>query len=102
VGSSPSGAADFYKDIVPNSDTALRIAEAVFEAYYGKEEFLRMTRNSPLVAELEGDNWLVFSYPKQKGENKKPGEINVTAGGGKPSVMISKKNGEIINIYLSR
>lgn len=72
---------------VPDAQTAIRIAEAVWLAHFGA----KATDRRPFTAELNGDTWYV------SGTNPKGWR-----GGGAPEAEISKSTGEIKRIALAR
>jgi len=72
---------------VPDEETAVKIAEAVWLNIYGEDIYNRL----PFVAYYDGktDNWLVYgSMPEAK-----PG---VTFFGGVPEMTIRKADGQIL------
>jgi hypothetical protein len=77
----------YEKDIVPDSDTASKIAEAIAIPIYGKDN---ISREHPLVAKLNGDVWLVTGTLQKSWFSQ--------AVGGVVEVEISKKDGRIISI----
>jgi hypothetical protein len=86
------GAMAEWKDnavLVPDAKTAVRIAEAICEAKYGNKI---VTNYQPYSARLEGDNWTVIGTPAD----------GSTRAGGMPEVIISKIDGRVVHIQLSR
>jgi len=71
------------KGLVPDADTALRIAEAVLTPIYGKRS---VAREKPLVASLEGDVWTVRGTLEQ-------GKL-----GGTALVQISKTDARVLRV----
>jgi hypothetical protein len=67
---------------VPDADTAMKIAEAVWLPIYGA----RVLTLRPLRARLEGDVWIV------------EGSLPTLTPGGTPLAKISKRTGEILRI----
>jgi hypothetical protein len=68
---------------VPNKETAIKIALAVWLPIYGNVIY----REKPYTAELKGEVWVV------EGSLKK-GEV-----GGVAQIVIQKKDGKIIRVY---
>ena len=68
---------------VPDSQTAIRIAEAVWIPIYGEE---RITKEKPFKAILRGDTWLVT------------GTLPPRAVGGTAIAEISKLDGRIVRV----
>jgi len=67
---------------VPDAETAMKIAEAVWLPIYGE----RVLEKKPWRARLENDAWIV--------EGSLPG----MSPGGVPVVQISKRTGEILRV----
>ena len=74
---------------VPDAKTALRIAEAVWEARFG--EYI-VVKYRPYQVKLEEDVWIIYGTSED-------GSIR---GGGVPTIKISRENGKIIEAYLSK
>ena len=68
---------------VPDSATAIRIAEAVLIPVYGDKE---VTRQKPLLAELAKGVWTVR------------GQLGPNVPGGVAMVQISKRDGRILRM----
>jgi len=89
-------------DYVPNKETAIKIAEAVWLPIYGESIY----NNLPFKAILLGDTiWHVYgSLPPCKYEvNEKGDTISITmVHGGVPHILINKSDGKIWNIYHNR
>jgi hypothetical protein len=84
--------ADMIPDTIPDTATALKVGTAILEARYG--ELFRKGR--PYKAVLIGDEWLIVS----EGAPSKPGAIKF--GGGMPELSMSRKDGRVTHIQLSR
>ena len=69
-------------DLVPNKQTAIKIAEAVWLPIYGKEIFTE----KPFIAELTNGVWIV------------KGTVHATKGGA-AYIEIRKNNCEILKIF---
>lgn len=69
---------------VPNAETAIKIAEAVWIPIYGQDVLTK----KPFVAKFANDRWIV------EGTFSKSG----AAVGGVPIIEISKKSGEILRV----
>lgn len=89
-------------DYVPNSDTAIKIAEAVWLPIYGQAIY----KKTPFKASLVGDSvWFVSgSLPKSNYNINDAGDtVSITATfGGVPCALIDKKSGCIIKVYHSK
>ncbi len=70
------------KGFVPNAETAINIAEAVWLPIYGTSIYQR----KPFSAKLENDVWIV------------KGSLPKNLLGGVPIAEISKSNGEILRV----
>lgn len=73
----------YTKDILPDSLTAIRVAEAVLVPIYGKES---VDSGKPYKATKKDDVWVIRgTLPKGK-------------NGGVAEIVLSKKNGSVISI----
>lgn len=81
----------FEGDVVPNAETASKIAEAIAIPIYGEST---IRRELPLTAKLKGDVWIVFGTLHD-------GWFSRTSGG-VVEVEISKRDGRIISIFHSK
>jgi NTF2 fold immunity protein len=75
---------------VPDSATAVKVAEAVLEPVYGKKQ---IESERPFTAELKGDIWSVtgtLHCPDRKGRT------STDCDGGVATVKISKTNARIL------
>jgi len=72
---------------VPNQETAMRIAEAVWIPLYGKEQ---IDQEKPFVAELKHDVWIVSGTLH--------GEAGTISKGGVAKIKISKKDGRVLEV----
>ena len=70
---------------VPNAETAIKVAEAIWLPIYGKKIY----EYTPFHAELEKDTWIIYGTPKAQ-------------KGGTPNIEISKKDCKIIDVYFSK
>jgi hypothetical protein len=77
---------------IPDSITAVRVAEAVLVPVYGAEQ---IERQKPLTASLRGDVWVV------KGQLR-PRRPGARAAGGVALVEIAKKDGRILRMTHGR
>jgi hypothetical protein len=77
------------RDIVPDMSTALRIAEAVFDARFGETTRRKFEPYKGYEVETF---WIVAGTSTE----------GLVLGGGMPTVEISKEDGRIIKLYLSR
>ena len=75
--------------IVNNPTTALKISEILIQDIYGEDELLIQR---PLKIEDQGDRWLVLGRPDATKE---------TEGCGPVRVIISKRDGRIIDVIKS-
>jgi len=86
------------RNYVPDSQTAIKIAEAVWYPIYGDEIYSKR----PFVAELTDDSiWHVYgSLPKSYIEIAKNGDTTyVVNHGGVPHIFLNKSDGKIIDVY---
>lgn len=97
-----SGTAGINKDLVPDEATAVKVASVILEKYMGKKCFEARVRKAPLRAELEGEIWTVFSYPRSPPSIQNAESVDVLAGGGAPVIELSKKDARVLDIYYSR
>jgi hypothetical protein len=67
---------------VPDAETAMKIAEAVWLPIYGE----RVLEKRPWRARLEGDAWRV------------EGSLPLASAGGVPLALIAKATGEILRV----
>ncbi|ACL02909.1 hypothetical protein Dalk_1206 [Desulfatibacillum aliphaticivorans] len=77
---------------VPDEETAIRIAEAVWLPIYGPQIY----QDKPFVAKLYGDEWLV------KGTYVIPDDLNEIMRGGVPYAVIRKIDGKILAVTHTR
>ena len=70
--------------MVPNAETAVAIAVAVFKPIYGAE---KIESQYPFHAELNGKVWHVY------------GSLPVGWGGGTAEAELSRKDGRIIRVW---
>lgn len=88
-------------DYVPNSDTAIRIAEAIWLPIYGQAIYKR----KPFKATLVGDSiWYVTGSLQKSGYhiNESGDTIFQAVRGGVPCALIDKKSGCVIKVYHSK
>ena len=78
-----------HRDYVPDAETAIKIAVAVWEPIYGKE---KLEKDKPFHADLRDDIWGVSGT----------GTSHTLRGGGMVQAEISKSDGKILKIYLAR
>jgi len=85
---------------VPDSETAIKIAVAIWTPIYGKEH---IEKQQPYSAELNDGIWHVTgSLPRPRYyKDEKGHEIGVFTIGGVPEADISQKTGEILRIIHS-
>jgi hypothetical protein len=80
------------RDYVPDSDTAVKIAEAVLIPVYGKKQ---IESEKPFVAELKGDVWVVsgtLHCPDGRGGT------TTHCVGGVAEVRISKVDARVVSM----
>lgn len=70
---------------VPNKETAIRVAEAIWLPIYGDKIY----RNKPFIAKLNGDVWVV------------EGTLH-TDSGGVPYIEIRKEDCKVMDVYHSK
>lgn len=75
-------------DVIPDAARALKVGTAILEARYSEELF---RKGLPYTAVLHNGEWLVVADrpPTQR-------------GGGTPELLLSKKDGRVTRISLSR
>jgi len=87
---------------VPNKETAIKIAEAVWLPIYGKNIY----NSLPFIASINGDSsiWHVYGTLPQSGYKVNSyGDTTIMAvRGGVPNAFINRKDGKILNIYHSK
>lgn len=86
------------QDYVPDSITAIKIAEAIWLPIYGQSIY----NKQPFIAKLISDSiWIVTgSTPKSGTEINNDGDtIYTIAKGGVPFAIINKKDGCILKVY---
>jgi hypothetical protein len=76
--------------LVPDAETAISIAVAVFKPLYGAEKI-----QQKFQADLTGDTWSVFVSPVLPNGR-------TIRGGGTPEAKISRIDGRITDVHLSR
>jgi hypothetical protein len=76
--------------LVPDAETAIEIAVAVFKPLYGSEKI-----QQSFQADLQGDTWSVFVSPVLSNGR-------TMRGGGNPEAKISQIDGRITDVHLSR
>jgi hypothetical protein len=74
------------QDLVPDETTAVRIAEAIFVAFYGEQ----VLQQRPFRAELHGNEWYVN------------GTLNEDAVGGTAFAAISKRDARVVQFFHSK
>jgi hypothetical protein len=82
-------------DLIPDEETALKIGRIILERYYGESTFARF---EPYRASLRGEEWGVAGTPSFP-PGVEPAHVR---GGGHPALRISKKDGRVIHIALTR
>ncbi|MBA3829291.1 MAG: hypothetical protein H0X33_10170 [Taibaiella sp.] len=97
--SNPSRGIGYNVQVVKDSVTAKKIAEAIFLSVYGKSIF----REYPLLTTLQGDSvWIVEStwgnYIKKINKTKKKDEIIIFSRGD-AHIEIRKSDCKILNLY---
>ena len=78
----PKEISDNHIDYVPNSETAIKIAEAVWHPIYGD----KINDSKPYTAVLENNVWIV------------DGTLPEGMKGGTPHIEIQKKDGKILGV----
>ena len=85
-------------DYVPNKETAIRIAEAVWLPIYGELIY----KSKPFHAELNNDSvWHVYGTLEKSSINvNSAGDtiVNIVQGG-TPHIFINKIDGKILDVY---
>jgi hypothetical protein len=76
--------------LVPDAETAISIAVAIFKPLYGSEKI-----QQTFQADLDGDTWSVFVSPVLP-------DGRTIRGGGTPEAKISRIDGRITDVHLSR
>jgi hypothetical protein len=95
------------ENLVPDSETAIRVGSAILEAWMGKQRFDAMIKDAPLRADYSDGAWSVYSYrsidqsaPKREANGE--ASIVVAAGGGQPVLVIAKRDAQVREIYFAR
>jgi hypothetical protein len=78
------------RPLVPNAETAISIAIAIFKPLYGAEKI-----QQTFQADLKGDTWSIFVSPVLPSGR-------TIRGGGTPEAKISRIDGRITDVHLSR
>lgn len=88
------------KPMIPDEATAMKVASILLESYLGSERFEHFQRTQPLVAQLDGDVWSVFSHhPPQVGPDGHPRYI---MGGGGPCIRLDRNDARVVQLYFQR
>ena len=91
------------RDLVPDSATAIGIATIVLKTYLGNDGFAAKTKNRKIIAKLDGDDWIVYTYPESiPRDDPGSGHIYVVSGGGGPEIRISRHDAQVKDIHFSR
>jgi hypothetical protein len=80
-------ASPFYKDLVPDKETAVALAEILAVKIYGKEN---IAKQKPLVAKRVGANWVVEGT-----FHTKPGELRL---GGVVLIKLQAKDCKVLRV----
>jgi NTF2 fold immunity protein of polymorphic toxin system component len=86
------------KGFVPDTTTAIKIAEAVWLPIYGKKIYDEL----PFKAVLIGDTvWNVYGYlpPSSKTVNAKGDTLFTIVSGGVANIFIRKYDGKILEVF---
>jgi len=73
----------YNKDIIPDAQTAIKVAEAILLPIYGENS---IAKEQPFKAELSGETWTI------------KGSMSPNREGGVAIVTLSKVNGQILSI----
>jgi hypothetical protein len=87
--------------LVPNEETAIKIAEAIWLPLYGEGIYDK----KPFVADLQGDTvWHVYGYlaPSSISINENGDTVWTMVCGGIPHIYINKDDAKIIDVYHSK
>ncbi len=73
--------------VIPNEDTAVKVAEALFIPIFGADE---VAKYSPYHARFKDGLWTVY------------GTLKSGSRGGTPQMTIQKKDGKVIEVWHSQ
>lgn len=79
------------KDMVPDQDTAIKVASVILSTYMGPGKFEAAVAHAPLRAKDTGASWTVYSFA---GDG--------TVGGGGPEVVIAKHDARVLSLHFQR
>lgn len=96
-----SQAAETSDNFVPNEKTARAIAIAILEARLGDQRYDILARHMRLIIEPDGEKWVAYFYP-QKIATRNDGAAVVVAGGGSPTLELSKQDARVLAFYYAR
>jgi len=99
-----SSVAGVDRDMVPDAATAIKVGSAIIEGYMGKERFEAMVQRTPIRADLKGDYWVVYSFPRDEDlyAPAPEGTVRVVAGGGGPVVELSRHDAQVRDFYFQK
>jgi len=78
-------------DLIPDEETALKVGITILERYYGKE---LIDHYRPYRVIILGDEWAVLGTGPDYHDGQR--------GGGFPELSISRRDGKVSRIALSR
>ena len=91
---------------VTEPETATSIAAAIIKGKIGSRRFERLEKVYLLKAQLEGDVWSCYFYPRRPTTGRKLVngivEITIDTAGGTPVLKISKTDARVIDFYYSK
>ena len=101
---SPALTAPIGRDLVPDPETAIKVASAILEAWLGEGRFADAIKDAPLAARLDGERWYVSPYRRNTGGEQQdpPGTVTVQAGGGQIVIVLARKDAQVLDIYYAR
>jgi hypothetical protein len=101
---SPALTAPIGRDLVPDPETAIKVATAILEAWMGEGRFADAIKDAPLRAKLVGERWYVSPSGRDTGDERQdpPGTVTVQAGGGQVVIVLSRKDAQVVDIFYAR
>jgi len=93
------------RDMLPDEQTAKKVGEAMLETYIGQQAFEKALKKAEVTVLEEDKTWVVFLYPKLPPAPKPTGgveKIIIPHGLGLPELHLSKHDGSVTEISLSR
>jgi hypothetical protein len=94
------------KNMLPDEGTAKKVGETILESYIGSQTFEKSLERGEIKVLDDGDAWVVFLIYKidttAQQEAARRNEILIPHGMRMPELHLSKRDGRVIDITLSR